>query len=47
MKEITINQMDYEFDRMFDDIDVGSNYKTERNSVSFRSIMEAYEESKQ
>ena len=46
MREVT-SDIDKEFDGAFEDIDVSSDVKSERNSVSLTQIMEAYEESKQ
>ena len=46
MREVTFD-IDKEFDETFEDIDVSSDVKSERNSVSLTQIMEAYEESKQ
>ena len=42
MKEVNIDNW---FDNEFEDIDVSSNEKSERNSVSFKQIYEAYLES--
>ena len=47
MKEIRVNEIDKFVDDMMEGIDVGANDKSERNSVSFSQIMEAYEESKE
>ena len=47
MKEITVETIDNRFDEAFEDIDVSENDKSERNSVSLKSIIEAYEESRQ
>lgn len=46
MKEIT-NAIDKEFDRTFEDIDIGSNDKYESIGTTLKSIYEAYEESRQ
>lgn len=42
MKEVNIDNW---FDNEFEDIEVSSNEKSERNSVSFKQIYEAYLES--
>ena len=47
MKEIKLNDLDRWVDDMMDGIDVASNDKSERNSVSLRQIMESYEESRE
>ena len=47
MRAITVETIDEMFDSRFEDIDMSANDKSERNSVSFKSIIEAYEESKE
>ena len=44
MKDVSIDSW---FDRTFEDIDKSDNDKSEQNSISFKQILEAYQESKE
>ena len=46
-KEITIEMIENSFDDEFKKIDKSEHLKSERNSYSFKQIMEAYNESKE
>lgn len=46
MREYTIENLEEKFDDLFRDLDKLNDDFTERNSISMKQIMEAYEESK-
>ena len=47
MKEIRVNDLEKWVESTMERIDVSANDKSERNSVSYSQIIEAYEESKE